>query len=372
MELFKRESRSQEYDITDQVEAEVGGIRLLLVENAAAAPMPETVGGLWSDSELDQLAEEQEPLWQARGEAAAQPATVRAAGLDPAAKAAQTRIGVHDPKLRATVEWSITVQKVLGGLTRREPRAKFWYVLRFVSLVLGDVAGVAGAAILLGEIVWLAVMQAVAAGVAAVSAGIVGQDIRDMVLSRRRRRDEKKLSAEEQPFRHLFQGAHAGEGIIKIMVGVAVMVAILTVSGIFALRSGVEGPTNGVVFAGLAGAICLASALNSYIYADEVADLIDRANRAAHREGRRHQQLANHRGLRRSAKATAAAQSIKQEHQLRGVAAMRHILALKWRVYRHNPAIVGHGPQPNQPSLNGQAERRHADGARHRKAGGGS
>jgi hypothetical protein len=128
------------------------------------------------------------------------------------------------------------------------------------------------------------------------------------------------------------------------MVCVAATIALLTAGGIFALRSGVEGTSNGVIFACLALAVCLASVLNTYLYADEVADQIDSARHTHRRERRDHRKLSKRRELRRYAKATAESESLTAEHELRARAAYHRVLALKWRVHRQNPGVAGHGP----------------------------
>jgi hypothetical protein len=237
--------------------------------------------------------------------------------------------------------------------------------------VLGDIAAISGAAIMRGEIVSLAVLQAVAVGIAAVTAGVIGEDIRDMRLARKRQRDPESLSAAEEEFADLFKGVDVGEKIVKLMIFVAVAVAVLTAGGIFALRSDREGMMNGVIFAALALAICFASGLNTYVYSDEAADRLDTADRVYAKELKRHRQLSERSALRQFAEATAEEESIKTEHKALGRAARGRMKALKFKIFRQNPGVVGHGPASSAESpLFAIPDGARPNGVRGGKAGG--
>jgi hypothetical protein len=217
-------------------------------------------------------------------------------------------------------------------------------MLRWALLLLGDIAGIAGAAVLLGEIPYLAVLQAVASAIAAVTAGLIGNDIRDARLARRRARE--KLAPEHQTFAWVYSGADGGEKIVKAMVCAAIVITLLIGVGIVTLRAGVEGSLGGTVFGCLAIAICLASALNSYTYTDEIADLLDHAYSRYEQALTKLAKLAKSKPVARYNAAIGEVTSIKAEHTQLGIAGALHYEALKYGISRGNPAVMGHGPTP--------------------------
>jgi hypothetical protein len=344
-------------DTADAVDR-ADGIQYLPIDEATAVATPDTIDQAWHDLEYDELAAEQKPRWAARGEKLARPFVVLAQRWRcrrdadcHAIEAQQIIVDGEKGRLELT-------EQALHGYTRREPHAKGMYLLRWTLLLLGDIAGIAGAAVLLGEIPYLALLQAVSSAIAAVTAGLVGNDIRDARLARRRASDTKTMPAEHQQFAWLFSGADVGEKIVRAMIGAAIAVTLLIGAGIYTLRTGVEGSLGGVVFGCLAVAICLASALNSYTYADEIADLLDHAYARYTRALRKLARLARSKAVARYDAATAEAESIKTEHEHLGIAGERKILALKHGISRNNPAVLGHGPaktetstQPAQPDL---------------------
>ena len=336
-------------DPTNDYVAEAEAIRLQRIDEADAQAKPEAIDQPWVGYQYDERSKEQPDLFEAEGEVSARPASMTAKSLDIAAGGAKHRIDVQQQKLDAALAFCLLVGAVLRPFTRREPHAKRWYVFRWLVLILGDIAGISGAAILLGEIVSLAIMQATASGMAAVTAGIVGHDIRDMQLQRRRARDATTLTDDQKKFVHLFQVSYDAEKITKAVLWAAATVGFLISAGIFALRSGVEGTSGGVIFSCLAAGLAIASFLNTYIYADEVADLIDTAELDYKRELKRHEKLSNNNLIRRHAEAGEQARSIRAEFAVLGQAAARAFQALKYLIFSNNPGVLGHGPAP-QPS----------------------
>jgi hypothetical protein len=202
------------------------------------------------------------------------------------------------------------------------------------ELVGGDVAGVAGAALWLGEIPELAVMQAVASGTAALISGFVGSEVKDILDAIRRRKE--KLSEDEKQLSHLFGGPNSGDVIVKLVGGIALVVGLLIAGAVAALRSSTEGGLAGVVFGCLAGAISLASFLSSFAYADQAADLLDAAERDYKRELKASSKLSSNPVRRRYAAAVATAASIRLEFK-------ELVLGLKASILRRNPGVAGHG-----------------------------
>lgn len=333
-------------DGTEDAITRAENISYLPLDTASAVPRPDTIERGWHEPEFENLASEQTPLWQALGEKAARPFTVKAAARQAARDAAVRQVQLQTDELEKAKADLDLHNEALAGYTRREPHAKLMYLLRWALLLLSDIAGIAGAAILLGEIPLLALLQAVASAVAAVTSGLAGNDIRDARLARRRARETKDLAAEHQRFAWVFNGADPGERIVKAVVLTALTVVVLIIGGIFALRAGVEGSLGGLVFGCLAGAICLASMLNTYYYADEIADLLDHAYNRYLRASKRLQALAMSSAIALFDAADAEAASIKAEHDHRGNAGHYKVTALMHGVSRANPAVMGHGPAP--------------------------
>jgi hypothetical protein len=336
-------------DVLAEAEAQADTITIARIDEASAEPRPSEIGETYVEQEYDRLSEEQESAWEAEGERAAREPSIRAEGLAPSAQAAADLVEGNKEVLDTKRAFALLTRKVLFKYRRREPGAKKWYLFRFFVLLLGDVAGIAGAAILRGEIVYLAIIQAAAAGTSAVTAGVVGADVRELQQARRRRRDLDDLSDDEREFAHFFQGPNAGDVVVRAIVLVAVTITLLVAVGIFALRASVDGALGGFIFGLLAAAICLASALNSWAYADEVADQIDTVESDYSRELNRHKKLASDPDLRAYNQAAEETRSIKAEFEARGVAAGLRYLALKFRVLRQNPGVFGHGPAVTPP-----------------------
>jgi hypothetical protein len=227
--------------------------------------------------------------------------------------------------------------------------------------VIGDIAGISGAAILLGEITQLAIIQAVAAGVATVTAGVVGADVKDWRMALRRQKDPKTLTKAQQEYAHLFSGADSGLRLVKAVLLVAGTIGVLIAVSIYALRTSVEGSLSGMVFGGLAGAIALASFLNAWAFADEVADALDVSRHDVTCARRVALQLGARWVLRRRAQVVEQARSIRLEYERRGVAAAYGFRALLFRALRANPGVVGHGEARASATI---GRRRKDEGAR--------
>jgi hypothetical protein len=339
-----------DYNTTQEANDRAEAVTYPPTDETPAVAMPSTIDRGWHEPEYDKLAAEQKPLHTALGEKIARPFTVLAerwrSRHDTDRHAIDTQ---QDVVKRAKASLDLH-NEALAGHTRREPHAKLMYLLRWALLLLGDIAGIAGAAVLLGEIPYLAVSQAVASAIAAITAGLIGNDIRDARLARRRARDPNETPEHKTPehktFAWVYSGADVGEKIVKAMVCAAIVITLLIGVGIFTLRAGVEGSLGGTVFGCLAMAICLASALNSYTYTDEIADLLDHAYSRYERALRKLAKLAKSKAVARYNGAIAEATSIKAEHTQLGIAGAIHYEALKYGISRGNPAVMGHGPTP--------------------------
>jgi hypothetical protein len=330
-------------DPTDDIMTEAENISLLPVDKAHAVPRPDTIGPAYHEDEYDQKAQVQRSLWQAEGERAAHSHTVKAGGLKARVEVIRDRIATAKVRRNEAQAALKNITDALAGYSRRGPLAKRWYLITWFLLLGGDVAGVSGAAIMFGEIPYLAVLQAVAAAVAAVTAGLIGQDIRDARLARRRQCDPAKLTPAQQPYAHLFTGGDIGETIVKAMVYAAITIALLVVGGIWALRAGATDGLAGIVYGCLAGAICLASAINCYIAADEVADLLDQAQLRYDRAEKQLEKLSRSSELLTHGEETAAEASVKTEYEHKSKAAEHAMAALKHSISRRHPGILGHG-----------------------------
>lgn len=332
-------------------------VTLQRVDEAAAVPHPENVSGTWVEDEYGELEVEQGPLWVASGIEASRPAEVEAAGLGLAADAADRIVAGHAPVLEAAAIRFADTTEALSPFRRRPPGGKLLHYAAKGALLTGDMIGVTVMGINIGDYPLLAGLMSVSAATAAVISGLVGAEVRDLRSSQRRRRDVDTLTEKQRPFQHLFTGVDDGVKIVKIVCGVAAGTALTIAAGIFAGRAELEGLLIGLIYGGIATAVAGASFLESYMYADEIADQIDNASTAYEKELARHERLAQSVAWRTSREKATEAASLVREHEQRGQAAGHRVRALKWGILRRNPGVVGHGPGVTPPGAVGRTTR---------------
>ncbi|MDT0309668.1 hypothetical protein RM780_22305 [Streptomyces sp. DSM 44917] len=337
---------------------EADAISLPRLDEIGGHPRPSGVGTTYVEYEYFALADEQELLWPAEGERAARRFQMRARGFDGAAAATEFLLRESEAEVRqARADYQHAV-RVLTPYVRREPAAKLRYWICWLVLCGGDTAGVWSAAITNGDVPFIAFGQALAAGVSAACAGLVGSELKDRRLARARQRDPDSLSEDEQRYRRLFTTG-GGMGVVMLIGVLSLVVVALLSVGIFTLRAGIEGSTAGLTFGLLAAATALGSGLLGYAAADEVADLLATMAGRVHKAEKRHLKLATSAPVHRRAQAEEAARSLHTEYLLRGQAAARRVESLSWRVQRRNPQVLGHGyPVGDQSGVIGRRSRR--------------
>jgi len=324
-------------------------VSLPRLDEVGGHPRPCGLGVTYAEEEYHALADEQELTWPAEGERAARRYQVRARGCDRASAATAFLLGESEQDVREAHADHQHAARVLMPYVRRGPGEKLRYWLCWPLLWFGDTAGVWSAAVIHGEIVYIAFGQAFAAGLAAVCAGLVGSELKDLRMARARRRDAESLSEDELRYRRLFTGTDEGVGIVKLIGLLSLTVVALLAVGIFALRSGIEGSLSGLTFGLFAAATAIGSGLLGYSASDEVADLLSALAKHARRAEKRHLKFASASPPKLQAEAEEAARSILAEYQLRGQAAGKRVESLGWRIQRRNAQVLGHGYPAGEP-----------------------
>lgn len=327
----------------DQLVAETDGISLQRIDEAALVIRPSNLGVTHGEREFDALGAEQAAAWPAEAQVASRPPRVAAARVKLSAEEAGVAVEAQRKDLESIRSLKDHAFQTLLPFVRRSPHDDVRYWLSWLGLGLGDTAGVWGAAISLGEIPELALGQALATGLAAVTAGLAGAELRLLAHSKSRQRDPDSLTEDERRYRRLFEGADSEKSMTKLAAFTALMVGVLVTGSIFALRAPTEGGLAGIAFGCMALATALASFISSYIHADEVADLLATYDRRYRVALKRHSRASKARPIGRYAEANAAAASIEREYAHRGDAATRKVEACKHRMLRRNPQVVGHG-----------------------------
>lgn len=331
-------------DTTDRdLLEELMELELRLIDGAKAIPRPHGIEKFYLEEAVEKKAAEQPLLWEARGEADARSWTAKAAALEYAAGVATSSIAAQQGLVTGARDRYERTARALGGYTRRAPGEKVPYYLRWALILGGDVAGVAGAAILLGETVPLGVLQAIASGTAAITSGLLAQEVRDSRLARKRQKVARDLTPDERPFAHLFRGPDGGERIVRWVVTGGALVGALIAGSIFALRSSTEGTTAAWAFGLLAAAVALASWANVYHYTDEVSDLLDARRADYTRELKRLRAMLKTSEISEHDAALAHVASLRAEAVSRGVAAQRAVEAAGGHVLNDHADIAGHG-----------------------------
>lgn len=334
-------------------------VSLPRLDEVGGHPRPSGVGVTYAEQEYSALAEEQELIWPAEGIEAARPLLARARGLDRAAGGLTFLLRDQESEVRQSRADYQRAASVLTPYIRREPWAKLRYWVCWPVLWFGDTAGVWSATISNGDVPSIAFGQALASGLAAACAGLVGAELKYLRMARARQRDPESLTENEQRYRRLFADADQGLGIVKLVGFFSLVVVALLVVGILNLRSSVEGSASGLTFGLLAAATAIGSGLLSYSAADEVADLLAGMATRVRKAERYYLKLVSSSVFKERAQSEESARSIRDEYQLRGQAAGKRVESLSWRVQRRNPSVLGHGfPAGDQSGVIGRRSRR--------------
>lgn len=297
-----------------------------------------------------ELSAEQQDLYAAAGDGAARGPQVEAAGLMVPGQAAEQQVGRLGQLADAAAALAQETRVALGSFVQRPPGAGLWYRVRLGALAVGDVANLTGAMVLLGEIPAVGFLTALGAGVAAVTAGQAGGEIKRVRLAAERAIDPDDVPEALARWRHLFCGAPAGRRPVAVMWGIAAAVVTALTAGVVALRASLDGPLAAVAFGGFTVAVSLGSWWNSYAHADDIADIVDAAEHAALVAGRRQMTAATAPAIGQYHRAVAEAASIGQENTHLGAGAGHGIAATCWGVLARTPLDgVGPGPDGTQP-----------------------
>ena len=339
----------------------IGRNHLTLRADKVSIDSPEPVGAMVRADgptydvarEYDAIGIEQKTIWQADGSKASRPSHIKGEAVAPHASTVRD---VLDPAWGRVRTTGVALGEMRDRLLPFAPRKAFEtprYVITWVALILGDIAGIFGAALSYGEVPFNAFGQAVASSFAAVTAGLVGADVKTAHVAKA---IQSSAHGDEESARFGLLGVPATDpATYGLVLRMAAAVSAALVVGIFALRMSIEGVAGGLVFAGLSFAIAGASFINAWVHANPAADLLD-AYKAAHETAKaEYMALGAHPVLATEAASVSEAALIEAEHEIRGRAAEQHVEALKWGIIRRHPQIFGHGtspmPQPtNVPS----------------------
>lgn len=319
--------------------------RLFRTDAADIVPRPDTVPRTWAEYESDALSASQRELFKADAEHESRGDSSRHAALEPYRAEAEFLVDHDRPLVESAARYYQRATDALSPWRRR--KGSGWaYRVRACALFAGEVMGPANAAILFGDIPLLAVIQAVSAGAATVTAGLVGAEFKHLQLSaERRREDPDSLDDALQPYQHLFDGSgQRARRYAAVALGSGLTVGLLVAIAILSLRSAVDSFASGAAFGALAFAVTIASFINSYCHADQVSDLIDDAHSAYKKELRAHRRLPLHAPLLLSGRATDRTRSIHAEQHHRGDAAAAHLAGQTYQTLMESPDVVGHGP----------------------------
>lgn len=295
--------------------------------------------------ELDAYGQELTLVEQADGVRASRGAQIRGAGLALRADAARRLVDLHEGEVRDAIQGHSQAQNDLQRFVRRRPKDNGRYRWTRWGLLWADAGAIFGALVFVGEQPILAAGTAIAVGLSAVTAGLLGGDVRELKLARERRAlvDAEVVDADlVRAYPSLFSVPTRDRDTYGLALLWGLLALVFTAVGVFALRAALEGLL-GVVFAGFAVAVGLASFISSWAHADPVADLLEVFAERMTRAISRHATLASAPQPAAQAAAEAEATSIRQESQLRGEAKATSARALKHAVYRRHPEVFGHG-----------------------------
>jgi hypothetical protein len=315
-----------------------------------AVPKPANLGEPWKGKECDAAGKEQVKLHEAEGIAEATAPDVTVAELERARQTDHQRLEAAEAINAGTEAEYDDAAKKLQPYVNRPANAKRLYWIRLVLLLLGDVAAIAGACLLLGETRFNAYGQALSAATAAITLGAIGSETKRQVQSRARAGYWNDLDDSYARYRHLFLGRSDADRLIRVVTAWAGLRIALIAVAVFELRDATEGSAAAFTFGLIAAAVGLASFVNSYTTTCDVSEYLDvvkarlLATRAYLEACRDSIVIKQHDG------AVAAARVIKEKWAAKGEAARLAREREKWAIYGANPIILGHGEAAAPPA----------------------
>jgi hypothetical protein len=334
-------------------------------DEARAIARPTNVQELYVELETEAAEEEQEKLYLEKAEREAAGADKLAAQLAHDADQAVEESKEKSNQLKKERERQERDKAVLTRYARRRTDAKKVYWVRWILFLLGDIAGIGGAALLLGELPINALLQATSAAVSAVTLGGVGREVRYAVAAKQRQKPLEDLTDEEREYAFLFGGPDLASALIKVLILIALTGMVLIAGGIFALRGAAEGSEVAVAFGCFALAIGLASFYNSYDVACEVSEYLDTRSaeqkklEKAAGKARREPVIAQRAG------AVAEGKSARAINKAAGDGAAKGLRRALYGLLNANPGVAGNG-------LGASRRNGHRGNGSGRRPGGGS
>ncbi len=313
-------------------------------DEAQAVPQPSTIKKFWVEDEYKEAKEEQCEAHAKKGKEEARAAEVKAAGLAHEADKAEDESNDLHAKATSARQRHHEAEAVLGRHARRLLAAKFTYWLTRVLILGGDIAGIGGAALLIGEEPIYALLQATSAAVSAITLGGIGRELRYLMAARIRQKAPEELSEEEQGFESWFTRSDAAEQYVK-MVALACATGIMMITGgIFALRNVAEGIWPAIAFSGFAMGLGLASFYNSFTHANEIAEHLDAEEIKVKKKEKKADRARKDLAIQHRAQAKAEAESIVDAHAKGGKAAAYGVGRSLYQVLTRSSGVAGHGP----------------------------
>jgi hypothetical protein len=315
-------------------------------EEPVAKPRPSTVDKLYVEEEYEERASAQPDAYRAVGIQESRRACERAAGEGHAACEAIAASNRASGRAQDATERGRIAAKALKPYRRRPGDAKAMKYIRMVALFVGDGGATFGAIKLLGEEPVYAAFQAISVAMAAITLGLVGREWKHMQAARARMIPFDQLTDEQRIYASHFNGyARAGWFVIIVAMACAAGTASIA-TGIYALRSATDGEPAALAWLGFAVAFGIASFVNAYDTADEIADVLDEEDSAIDRAEEKAAKVRRDDSIRAHAEAEAERDAIVEQRTAEGKAAQKEVKAKLYKVLGDNPKVAGHGTPP--------------------------
>lgn len=341
-------------------------------DETGAAPRPSEIDRFYVETEYSHAEEEQRHAYTAKAAEESRPPATRAAELAHEADMATEASARANSRAKEASARLGAAHEVLGPLRRRPRDGKILKYLRWSLLLVGDIGGITGAALMLGEEPAYALFQATSAAVAAVTLGAVGREVRYVLSARTRRKELSDLTKQEESFASFFVSPNLAETLVKILVLTCATGMLLIATAIYALREATEGSAAGLTFGCIALALGIASFYNSFDTADDVAEFLDHEAAIAKKAEKEAAASRAVSVIGARAAALTEVDSVVVQNRAEAESAAAAIRRRLYKVLGDSPGVAGNGTAMAKPSMpaetNGAMPKEHVRRSRSAKS----